>query len=118
MRRGQWLQKQLPGAVWIAVENALRWPYRHRLERLQALGHTLRFCPLCSGGAGVYAPSEGHAAWYTLTAFVWQTLTSLGRSASADSEQHLRLHVERLAKNCMPLALLASHMQSRTIHFP
>ena len=93
----QWLQQQLPGRVWIAVELLLRGDDRRRLESLQALGARLGIPLTASGAVCMHEPLRQRLL-DTLTAIrLGTTLARLGKAAAANREQCLRSR-ERLAK--------------------
>lgn len=100
----QWLQQQLPGRVWIAVELLLRGDDRRRLKFLQALGVRLGVPLTASGAVCMHEPSR-QMLLDTLTAIrQGTTVARLGKAAAANREQCLRSR-ERLAK-LYPVSLM------------
>ena len=112
----RWLQQQLPGRVWIAVELLLHGRDRHRLHVLQTLGESLGLPLVASGAVYMHTP-ERRMLRDTLTAIRLGTrLTSLGRAAASNNEQHLRSR-ERLAKLYPPELLQETLVIAQQCHF-
>jgi len=100
-----WLNRLLPGRLWIAVELLLRGNDRRQLRYLQQLGRQFGI-PLCAAG-GVYMHSRQRRILQdTLTAIrLGRRFGELGYEAEPNGERHLR-ELEQLAK-IYPPALLA-----------
>ncbi len=92
-----WLNRLLPGRLWIAVELLLRGDDRKRLRYLQQLGRQFAV-PLCAAG-GVYMHSQQRRILQdTVTAIrLGRRIDELGFDGEPNGERHLR-KLEQLVK--------------------
>ena len=92
-----WLNRLLPGKLWIAVELLLRGDDCLKLQQLQRLGKQFGI-PLCAAG-GVYMHNpQRRILQDTVTAIrLGKTIQSLGFDGESNGQRHLRT-IEQLVK--------------------